>query len=103
MLDGTTRHSMSDQWIFFPCRMGEHSASIFFDHGIRESINTTAPKQLLKVRLAFKQPRPDGLPTNEEFQALTTLEIGLQALVQQQESIYVGRVTVDGHRHFYIY
>ena len=43
------------------------------------------------------------MPTNEEFQPLKVLEDDLQALVQQHESIYVGRVTVDGHRHFYIY
>jgi hypothetical protein len=94
---------MSDEWIFFPCQMGEHSASIFFDHGIRESIDNTVPSRLLKVRVAFKHPRPDGMPTNEEFQSLNAFEDALQALVQQQESTYVGRVTVDGHRHFYIY
>lgn len=94
---------MSDQWIFFPCQMGEHRASIFFDHGLRDSIDTVAPRQLLKVRVAFKQPRPDGMPTNDEFQNLTALEDGLQALVQRHGSIYVGRVTVDSHRHFYVY
>jgi hypothetical protein len=94
---------MSDQWIFFPCQMGEHRASIFYDHGIRDSIDTIAPPHLLKVRVAFKQPRPDGMPANEEFESLTAFEDALQALVQQHESLYVGRVTVDGHRHFYIY
>jgi uncharacterized protein DUF695/regulator of ribonuclease activity B len=94
---------MSDEWIFFPCQMGEHPASIFYDHGIRESIDGVAPQQLLKVRVAFKEPRADGMPTNQEFQQLTALEDDLCALVQQHESIYAGRVTVNGHRHFYIY
>lgn len=93
---------MSDQWIFFPCQMGDHRASIFFDNGIGDSIDT-APRQLLKVIVAFKQPRPDGMSTNEEFQDLKALEDDLQVLVQQRQSVYVGRVTVDGHRHFYIY
>jgi hypothetical protein len=97
------RDAMSDHWIFFPCQMGDHRAFIFYDHGIRDSIDRIAPPHLLKVRAAFKQPRPDGLPTSEEFPQLTALEDGLQALVQQHESLYVGRVTVDGHRHFYIY
>ena len=94
---------MSDQWIFFPCQMGEHRASIFYDHGVRDSIDAIAPRHLLKVRVTFKHSRPDGMPTNEEFQQLTALEDDLQALVQQQESMYVGRVTVNGSRHFYIY
>jgi hypothetical protein len=68
-----------------------------------ESIDTNAPRQLLNVRVAFKQPRPDGMPANEEFQNLRALEDGLEALVQQQKSVYVGRVTVNGHRDFYIY
>jgi hypothetical protein len=94
---------MSDQWEFFPCQMAEHRASIFYDHGIRDSIDTAAPGRLLKVRVPFKLPRQDGLPANEEFQQLSALENDLQALVQEHESIYVGRVTVDRHRHFYIY
>lgn len=94
---------MSDQWLFFPCQMGEHRASIFYDHGVRESIDAVAPPYLLKVRIAFKQPRPDGMPTDEEFPHLTAFEDSLQALVRRHESLYVGRITVDGHRHFYIY
>lgn len=94
---------MSDQWKFFPCQMGKHRASIFYDHGIRDSIDTVAPPHLLKVRVAFKQPRPDGMPASEEFESLTTFEDALQALVQEYEGLYVGRVSVDSHRHFYIY
>ena len=96
------RSYMSDQWIFFPCQIGEHRASILFDHGIRDSIDE-APRLFLKVRAAFKSPRPDGLPTSEEFQQLSKLEDALQALVQEKKSIYVGRVAVEGHHHFYIY
>lgn len=94
---------MSDEWIFFPCQMSKRRASIFFDHGVRDSIDITVAPQLLKVRVAFKRPPPDGMPTSEEFQYLTALEDGLQSLVQQHESTYVGRITFDGHRHFYIY
>lgn len=94
---------MSEQWIFFPCQMGEHCASIFYDHGLRDHIDILTPPKLLKARIAFKDPRPDGMPGSDEFQHLMALEDGLQNLVNRQESVYVGRVTVDGHRHFYIY
>jgi hypothetical protein len=30
---------MSDEWVFYPCQMGDLAASIFFDHGIGESID----------------------------------------------------------------
>jgi hypothetical protein len=94
---------MSEQWIFLPCQMGDHRAFIFYDHGIRDSIKEVAPPNLLKLRVAFKQPGPDGMPPHDEFEQLTALEDGLQALAQAHASVYVGRVTVAGHRHFYIY
>lgn len=83
--------------------MDEFRAFIFYDHGISDRIDTVAPPILLKVRVEFKQARPDGMPTSEELPNLTVLENDLQALVQRHQSLYVGRVTVDGHRHFYIY
>jgi hypothetical protein len=43
------------------------------------------------------------MPTNEEFQCLSAFEDELRTLVQQHESIFVGRITVGGHRHFYVY
>lgn len=95
--------NMSDQWIFYPCQMGGQRASIFYDHGIRESINNIAPPHLLNIRVAFKAPRSDGMPANEEFEALNAFEDDLRMVAQQHESIFVGRVTVDGNRHFYIY
>jgi len=94
---------MSDDWIYYPCQMGENFASIFYDHGIRDSIDTIAPSHLLKVQAAFKQSQANGLPTNEEFPHLSELEDGVQALAEQHKGIYVGRVTVGGYRHFYIY
>jgi Regulator of ribonuclease activity B/Family of unknown function (DUF695) len=94
---------MSDEWLFYPCQMGEHHASIFFDHGIRETIDQIAPAQLLKVRLTFRDPQPGGLSSSEEYPALIALEDDLQALVDALGSFYVGRVTVAGHRYFHIF
>lgn len=94
---------MSDKWIFFPCQMGVHRASIFYDHGIRDSIDAIAPPQLLNVQVTIKQPQPNGLPNNEEFSSLCALEDDLISLVKRNDSFYVGRVTVDGNREYYIY
>lgn len=94
---------MSDEWIFFPCQMGEQSASVFYDHGIREMIDRIPHSHLLRVRLSLKQPRPDGLSSNTEFKQLCQLEDELQKLVEQHGSLYVGRITVGGHRYLHIY
>lgn len=94
---------MSDDWIYYPCQMREHRASTFYDHGIRETIDQIAPPQLLKARVTFKNPRPDGLSSSEEYQRLCDLEDELQAVVKQHSSLYVGRVSVGGHRYFHIF
>jgi hypothetical protein len=96
-------NSMSDQWTFFPRQIGEYQGFIFFDYGIRETLNTVAPIQLLNFQIALKKPRPDGLSSDEEFSNLSVFEDALQALVQDHQSLYVGRITVAGHRNFYIY
>lgn len=94
---------MSEEWIFYPCQMREQRASIFYDHGIRETIDQFASPQLLKVGITLKQPRTDGLSSNEEYQGLCALEDELQAVVQEHGSLYVGRVTVGGHRYLHIF
>jgi hypothetical protein len=98
-----TQYPMSDEWIFYPCQMGDQKASIFYDHGIRETIDQIAPPQLLKVRVPLKHPRQDGLSSNEEYQQLCNLEDDLQGLVVKHAAIYVGRVTVGGYRYIHVF
>jgi regulator of RNase E activity RraB len=93
---------MSDNWKYFPCQMGDDSASIFFDYGIHDTVDQL-PTQLLRVHVPFKQPREDGMPTNAEADALFAIEDALQGLVAERKAYYVGRVTVGGQRHFQIY
>lgn len=94
---------MSDHWEFFPCQMGEDRASIFYDHGIYEEIDDLPLSSLFKVRVAFKVPRVDGMPTDHEFDALMALEDALSAEVGEIGGVYVGRISVGGHRYFYYY
>lgn len=93
---------MSDDWKFYPCSMGDHVGSILFDDGIAESLDDL-PAQLLRVRIAFKQPREDGMPTAEECGDLDALEDALTTLLEEHQSVYVGRITIDGCRHLYSY
>jgi hypothetical protein len=94
---------MSDEWKIYPCQMGPDRAWIMFDFGISKTINTVAPPQILRIRIAFKHPREDGMPTNEEFPELAAVDEGVKAMVHANGGLYVGRITVAGQRHFYIY
>ena len=93
---------MSDEWRFFPCKMGESPAFVFVDVGIAQTIGN-APTNLVKARLKYKSPASNGLPTDEEFEAARSIEDALEQFAAETSSAYVGRVTVDGHRHFFIY
>ncbi len=53
--------------------------------------------------LTYKNPHPNGLPTNAEYEPVKALEDKLQEFAKNNEDWYVGRVTVAGHRYFYIY
>jgi hypothetical protein len=94
---------MSEEWYFYPCRMGDHRASIFYDHGIRDAINRLSQPHLLKLRVALRHPRPDGLSSAEEYEALSALDDELTAELARQGAVFVGRITVAGHRHFHCY
>lgn len=94
---------MSEEWIYYPCQMGEHTAFIFYDHGIRECIDKDAPPNFLTIRAKFKNPRPDGFSSREEYQQLCELEDELTRVVNEDNGLYVGRITVAGYRHFHVF
>ena len=47
----------------------------------------------------YKQPAENGLPTNEEFEAVSALEDDLNGFLAGTQDAYVGRVTTKGYRH----
>jgi len=93
---------MTDQWQFFPCSMGDDQAFIFVDEGAHETISE-APETLVRVRLTYKDPNPNGLPKNFEFEAVSKVEDKIQNFSESNGSWYVGRITVAGCRYFYVY
>ncbi len=93
---------MSDEWKFFMCNMGENLASIMVDVGISDDI-ARAPPNLATVTLTYKQPDERGMPTNAEFDAVVALEDRLDTFVKLDEDAYVGRITKEGQRIFFVY
>lgn len=94
---------MTDHWIYFPCRIGDDLAFIFYDHGLRELLEDLEGSRLLRVKIALEAPHENGLPTQEEFPALSAWEDAFQEVVADAEGAYVGRVTVAGSREFLAY
>ena len=92
----------ASDWKFFPCQMGDNIAFIYVDVAAGQDIKR-APTMLAKVRLTYKAPRPNGLPTNEEFEAVRAIGDKLERFARRGKDRYVGRITRGGHRVFYIY
>jgi len=88
-------------WKFYPCQIGKDVAFIFVDVSASETIRK-APRTLVKIRLVYKAPRANGLPTNEEFEAARAIEKSIEYFARGGDR-YVGRITRGGYRDFYVY
>lgn len=82
--------------------MGENFASVMVDVGISDKIKGV-PRDLAVITLHYKHPDDRGLPTNAEFDAVIGVENLLENFVAFGHDAYVGRITKQGRRHFFIY
>jgi len=83
--------------------MGEHRAFITFDEGYAREADKDPRDVLLRVRTVIKKPNAAGMPTDEEFPALSALDEKLDNTLRLNGGRYVGKVTVNGKRHFFFY
>lgn len=93
---------MSDDWLVYPSELNDHVALTLFDHGACETVDA-APGNLLQVRLAIRQPDENGMPGDDEVELLAAFEDRLAEVAEQAGAMYVGRVTTQGHQHYFVY
>jgi regulator of RNase E activity RraB len=95
---------VSEDWNSYFCNVNDKLASIRLDLAIRSTVPDPVRLWLLWVWVYFKQPRPDGLSSREEFDRLSSLEETLQAAVEKQcDGILSGCITTSERREFYFY
>lgn len=94
---------MTDNWDFYSLGVDGKPASIFVDLGVESDAPLKSHPYLAYVRLFMNQPRPDGLSSSEEFEALIEIEKSMEATLCEADVGYVGRNTSDGCRDFYFY
>jgi hypothetical protein len=94
---------MSEHWEVYACQMGDDTAFILYDHGIRENINNIACNTFVSFLLEFKVIQDNGFPTPEELKAADKVEDELASFITANKGHYVGRVTVAGKRYFNCY
>lgn len=95
---------MSDDWDFYPLLVDSEPASIYVDLGLARDAPIKAQPFMAYVRVTMRQPRPDGLSSNEEFDDLVGVEDSLSELFAGGDNTtYAGRNTSGGNRDFYFY
>jgi hypothetical protein len=95
---------MTEDWKAYLCRVNGKLASIFIDIGLRSAVPDPGKPWLLWVWIYFKQPRPDGLSSSEEFSTLCAIEDALTAAMKEKcRALLSGRITTDGRREFCYY
>lgn len=94
---------MLDIWYTFPATMGEDQAWISYNHGYGEVAESDPRHNVLRIKLPLKNPSETGMPTNEEYPQLSIIDEMLDEKFSEVGGVYVGRLTVDGHRFFYFY
>jgi len=102
--DKNLAEAMSQDWTSYFCRVNDKLASIRLDLGIRSSVPDPVRPWLLWIWVYFKQPRPDGLSSDKEFENLCLLEDALKSALEKRcGAVLSGCVTTDGRREFYFY
>jgi hypothetical protein len=94
---------MTEDWDCYFLRVADRPASIYLNLGLARDAPLKSHTQIGYVRVAMRQPRPDGLSSQEEYAALIELEDDLTERLAQRGDIYAGRNTSDGNRDFYFY
>jgi uncharacterized protein (TIGR01619 family) len=94
---------MAEDWDFYFLNVDDKPASIYLNLGLAHAAPVTGQDHMAYVRIFMRQPRPDGLSSQEEYEALTKVEDELTERLEQRGDTYAGRNTSDGNRDLYFY
>lgn len=93
-----------DHWDFYMLRVDDLISSIYLNLSQAERGKINSQQTLFWFSLKMNNPREDGLSSQEEFDILLKFEESLNNYIaNNSDGIYVGRLTTDGRRDFYVY
>lgn len=94
---------MTDDWDFYFLNVDDKTASTFVDLGARQFAPDGRFPIMGMLRLYMNSPRPDGLSSAEEYDALVAIEDALSARLVDNTTLFLGRCTTDSRRDFFFY
>ena len=93
-----------EEWDNYLCLVEKETASMFLDLGYARVAPLAEKPWLIRVRLACRAVRENGLPTSDEMTALQDLEEEVLSRVEGRASLsLVGSVTTGGAREIVFY
>ena len=94
----------TEDWESYLCNVDDHLSSVFVDLGLAKRAPIAALPNLSWLWIELRYPDERGLSTDREFDALCRFEDALSALISARDDLlYVGRITGQGRREFYLY
>lgn len=92
------------RWNFYALRVDDQPASIYLDLSLADEVRTDDYPVMAWLRVEMRDPRDDGLSSQQEFDALIALEDRVVPLLATEgRGVYAGRNTSSGCRDFYFY
>lgn len=95
---------MSQDWDSYLCLIDDEPASILVDLGVVAEAPLSGYPVLGILSVALRNPGPEGLSTQEEFDDLSAIDDAIDDFAEGADwGVYVGRSTSAGTREFYFY
>ncbi|MCH6484995.1 DUF695 domain-containing protein [Pseudoxanthomonas sp. LH2527] len=92
------------RWNFYALRVDDQPASIYLDLSLADEVRVDEYPVMAWLRVEMREPREDGLSSQQEFDALVALEDRVVPLLAPDgQGVYAGRNTSSGCRDFYFY
>ena len=95
---------MESDWDAYLCEIEERPASILVDLECMRIAPVATLPYVAWVCVYMKQPSPDGLMSDEEYDVLQEIDELLDARLQAEgTSVFIGRIVHDGCQRYYFY
>jgi len=92
------------KWEFYFSYIDDKPGYIFVDLGLYGIAPIVEKPNIVWVSVKMKNPTEESLSSNEESKLLWTIENELvENMVAKHGSVYTGRITSAGYRHFYFH
>ena len=92
-----------DGWNSYFCYVNEELSSIYLNLDLFYKAPMEKYPKLCWYWIKMKNPKTDGLSSDDDFQKLIEHEDALVDNLKKLKAIYVGRITTQGMRQFYFY